>query len=66
MPKLHRVSGEETNRVLERLGFMQVRQKGSHVILKKQTSEGERGCVVPLHQQLAIATPQRLSLNERR
>ncbi len=56
MPKLRRASAEETIGVLERLGFVQVRQKGSHVILKKHTPEGERGCVVPLHQQLAIGT----------
>jgi hypothetical protein len=28
----------------------------SHVILKKQTSEGDIGCVVPLHKELAIGT----------
>ena len=52
MPKLRRVSGKETIRALERLGFKQVRQRGSHVILKKETI----GCVVPLHRQLAIGT----------
>ena len=56
MPKLRRVSGQEAIRALERLGFVQVRQKGSHVILKRQTSEGEIGCVVPLHNELAIGT----------
>jgi len=55
-PKLRRVSGNETIRVLERLGFVQVRQRGSHVILKKQLPDGEIGCVVPLHQELAIGT----------
>ncbi len=28
----------------------------SHVILKKQTSKGDIGCVVPLHKELAIGT----------
>lgn len=56
MPKLRRVSGQETIRALERLGFVQVRQRGSHVVLKKQTPEGEVGCVVPLHRELAIGT----------
>lgn len=56
MPKLKRVSGQEAIRVLERLGFEQVRQRGSHVILKKQTSEGTVGCVVPLHKELALGT----------
>jgi predicted RNA binding protein YcfA (HicA-like mRNA interferase family) len=41
---------------MERLGFVQVRQRGSHVVLKKQTPEGDTGCVVPLHRELAIGT----------
>ncbi|MGC9993680.1 MAG: type II toxin-antitoxin system HicA family toxin [Terriglobia bacterium] len=56
MPKLRRVSGEEAIRALERLGFRQVRQRGSHVILKKETAQGAIGCVVPLHRELAIGT----------
>ena len=56
MSKLRRVSGEEAIRALERLGFVKVRQKGSHVILKKNTPEGDSGCVVPLHRELAIGT----------
>jgi len=56
MPKLTRLSGEETINRLERLGFQWVRQRGSHVILKKQTPEGDIGCVVPLHKELAIGT----------
>jgi len=56
MAKLHRVSGKQAIRALERLGFEQVRQRGSHIILTKQTVEGKVGCVVPLHRQLAIGT----------
>ena len=56
MSKLQKVSGEVAIRTLEKLGFRRVRQRGSHVILKKQTSEGEIGCVVPLHKELAIGT----------
>ena len=56
MAKLQRVSGKEAIRTLERLGFEQVRQRGSHVILTKQVPEGKVGCVVPLHRQLAIGT----------
>ena len=56
MPKLPRVSGAETIRALEKLGFVRVRQKGSHVILTKQTTEGKRGTVVPLHRELATGT----------
>ena len=56
MPKLRSVSGQEAIRTLERLGFEEVRQRGSHVVLKKQTPEGALGCVVPLHRELAIGT----------
>jgi len=56
MPKLRRVSGQETIRALERLGFARVRQRGSHVVLKKSTPGGDKGCVVPLHRELAIGT----------
>ena len=56
MPKLSRVSGEEAIQALERLGFARIRQRGSHVVLKRQTPEGEVGCVVPLHRELAIGT----------
>jgi predicted RNA binding protein YcfA (HicA-like mRNA interferase family) len=58
MPKLREVSGQETIRALEQLGFLQVRQRGNHVVLKKYTPEGVVGCVVPLQDALAIGTPR--------
>ena len=56
MPKMPRVSSREAIRALERLGFEQVRQTGSHVVMKKKTEEGEIGCVVPVHRELKIGT----------
>ncbi len=56
MPKLRRVSGAAAIRALQRVGFVRARQRGSHVVLKKVTPEGEVGCVVPLHTELAIGT----------
>ena len=56
MPRLRRVSGRQAIRALEELGFEQAQQRGNHVILKKQTPDGEVGCVVPLHRELAIGT----------
>ena len=56
MPELRGVSGEEAIKALERLGFRRVRQRGSHVILKKSTPGGDVGCVVPLHRQLKVGT----------
>lgn len=56
MPKLPRISSREAIRALERLGFEQVRQTGSHVVMKKATEEGEIGCVVPVHPELKVGT----------
>jgi len=56
MRELRKVSGEDAIRSLQRLGFERVRQRGSHVVLKKQTKEGTFGCVVPLHRELKIGT----------
>ena len=55
-PKLRRMSGEEAISVLRRLGFITVRQRGSHVVLKKHDTQEEVTCVVPLHHELAIGT----------
>jgi predicted RNA binding protein YcfA (HicA-like mRNA interferase family) len=46
MTRLPRVSGAELVRALERDGFSVVRQKGSHVFLKRDDG---RATVVPLH-----------------
>jgi len=52
MPKLPHVSGSEAVRALESLGFVQSRQKGSHLIMRR----GSTGCVVPLHREIKIGT----------
>jgi predicted RNA binding protein YcfA (HicA-like mRNA interferase family) len=52
MPELPRISGQEAIRAFERLGFCRVRQKGSHVVLRREN----RGCVIPLHDSLALGT----------
>ncbi len=52
MPKLPVVSGAEVVRVLERLGFVVARQRGSHIVLRR----GSMGCVVPNHRELKVGT----------
>ena len=52
MPKLPLLSGAEVIRALERLGFEQARQRGSHVVLRRNSV----GCVVPLHKELKTGT----------
>jgi predicted RNA binding protein YcfA (HicA-like mRNA interferase family) len=56
MRRLRKVTGQEAIRALQRLGFEKVRRRGSHVILKKETSKGAVGCVIPLHRELKIGT----------
>ena len=56
MSKLPRVSGADAIRAFERLGFVRVRQRGSHVVLKRAGPERTTGCVVPLHPELAPGT----------
>ena len=56
MSRMPRISSKEAIRALERLGFDQVRQTGSHVVMKQETEDGEIGCVVPLHRELKIGT----------
>lgn len=52
MPRLPRISGHDAIRTLERMGFHRARQRGSHVVMRR----GDRGCVIPLHKELAIGT----------
>lgn len=52
MPNLPVISGGETVRALQRLGFAVVRQRGSHIVLRK----GSQGCVVPNHREIKIGT----------
>jgi len=46
MPKLYRLSGRQVIYSLEQLEFVQVRQRGSHVVLRKEVAGGHIGCVV--------------------
>ena len=52
MPKLPHVSGAEAVRALQRLGFEVVRQKGSHIVMRR----GSSGTVVPNHREIKVGT----------
>ena len=56
MPKPPLVSGKEAVKALQRLGFVFIRQKGSHAILRRETADGARGCVVPMHREIQLGT----------
>ena len=52
MPKLPRISGAAIIKTLERMGFVRVRQSGSHVIMRRDS----KGCVVPMHNEVKVGT----------
>jgi predicted RNA binding protein YcfA (HicA-like mRNA interferase family) len=56
MPKLPSVSGERVIRALKRAGFVELRQKGSHVSLEKRDGNHVFKTVVPTHNELAKGT----------
>lgn len=56
MPKLPILSGKEIIKILSKFGFVELRQRGSHVSLRKVSPEGTIGCVVPLHKEVAKGT----------
>ncbi len=56
MPKLPSVSGERVVKALKRAGFVQLRQKGSHVSLEKRIGDKVWKTVVPMHSEVAKGT----------
>jgi predicted RNA binding protein YcfA (HicA-like mRNA interferase family) len=52
MPELPRISGDEAIKVFKKIGFHQARQKGSHVVMRRE----DKGCVISRHKELAVGT----------
>lgn len=50
------VKGKDLLKVLSRLGYQVVRQRGSHVRLKCTTLTGEHAITIPLHDEIAPGT----------
>jgi predicted RNA binding protein YcfA (HicA-like mRNA interferase family) len=50
------VSGEKLLKVLVRLGYEVIRQRGSHIRLRKPTAAGDHNITVPMHDELAKGT----------
>ena len=47
---------EDVKHKLEKAGYSEHTQKGSHVKFIKQTSEGTRTVIVPKHKEISIGT----------
>ena len=57
LSQLKKISGKECVKILcNKFEFVPVRQRGSHVILRKETPEGPVGTSVPMHPELKIGT----------
>ncbi|MEK7633852.1 MAG: type II toxin-antitoxin system HicA family toxin [Patescibacteria group bacterium] len=60
MPKLPVISGKELIKVFEKIGFVFIRQKGSHVIMKHQDN---RVVTIPLQKEIKKGTLKKGILN---
>ncbi len=56
MPKLPPISGLDLVKFLSSLGYETLRQRGSHMRLRKHTKLGEHNLTVPAHKELAKGT----------
>lgn len=56
MPRRRQFSGKQVCAILESHGFLQVRQKGSHVILQRKLPNGTVSVPVPLHKAIKPGT----------
>ncbi len=56
MPKLPVISGDKLIKLLINLGYEVVRQKGSHIRLRKKTEIGVHNITVPKHREIAKGT----------
>ena len=58
MRKLRVLSGREVCQILTQHGFVQVRQRGSHVVMQRRTATSTVTIPVPDHSELRIGTLQ--------
>lgn len=63
MPKLPALKSKDVIRVLKRLGFIEDRQKGSHLVLYNPQSK--KRTVVPIHPGRDIKKPLLLAIIEK-
>ena len=56
MGRLRVLSGREVCQILQQHGFIEVRRRGSHVVMQRQTGTGGITVPIPDHRELAIGT----------
>ena len=56
MSKLPQVSGTETVKALEKIGFVVVQQRGSHIKLERRIADQVQMVIVPNHKEIKKGT----------
>ncbi|MBI3593272.1 MAG: type II toxin-antitoxin system HicA family toxin [Nitrospirae bacterium] len=56
MGKLRVLSGKEACTILARHGFVEIRRRGSHIVMQKKLSESTITVPVPDHSEVRIGT----------
>jgi len=56
MPKLGVFSGAELCRLLEKEGFVNVRQRGSHVVMQRHAGNLTTTVPIPMHKEIRTGT----------
>ena len=56
MAKLRRLSGAEVCNILQQHGFIEVRRRGSHIVMQMRTTHSTVTVPVPAHEELKIGT----------
>jgi len=56
--KLRVLSGQEVCAILEKHGFLRIRQRNSHILMQRVTADGTTTVPVPDHKELRIGTLQ--------
>jgi predicted RNA binding protein YcfA (HicA-like mRNA interferase family) len=52
------LSGRDVCRILASIGFVEVRRRGSHVVMQRRTADGTITVPVPDHREIRIGTLQ--------
>ena len=56
MGRLRVLSGREVCRILQLHGFVEVRRRGSHIVMQRRTDADSVTVPIPDHRELAIGT----------
>ena len=56
MGRLRVLSGREVCRILQQHGFVEVRRRGSHIVMQRRSDAGSVTVPIPDHRELALGT----------